>query len=83
MCALCLTLMDRFQPKRPAAPREVRRDMGAALYAAQQGETDPTAKPLKGFAPLAPALLRDEGPRCHEHLTVGIPGYSHKIVFSR
>jgi phage-related protein len=30
-------------------PREVRRDIGAALYAAQQGETDPAAKPLKGF----------------------------------
>jgi len=30
-------------------PREVRRDIGVALYAAQQGETDPAAKPLKGF----------------------------------
>lgn len=30
-------------------PEEVRRDMGQALYAAQQGETDPAAKPLKGF----------------------------------
>ena len=30
-------------------PRQVRRDMGQALYAAQQGETDPAAKPLKGF----------------------------------
>jgi phage-related protein len=30
-------------------PREVRRDIGQALYAAQQGETDPTAKPLRGF----------------------------------
>jgi phage-related protein len=30
-------------------PREVRRDIGQALYAAQQGETDPAAKPLKGF----------------------------------
>jgi phage-related protein len=30
-------------------PREVRREIGAALYAAQQGETDPVAKPLKGF----------------------------------
>jgi predicted XRE-type DNA-binding protein/phage-related protein len=27
----------------------VRRDIGQALYAAQQGETDPSAKPLKGF----------------------------------
>lgn len=32
-----------------ASPREVRREMGVALYAAQQGETDPAAKPLKGF----------------------------------
>jgi phage-related protein len=30
-------------------PREVRRNIGQALYAAQQGETDPTAKPLRGF----------------------------------
>ena len=32
-----------------AFPRQVRRDIGQALYAAQQGETDPAAKPLKGF----------------------------------
>jgi phage-related protein len=30
-------------------PREVRRNIGVALYAAQQGETDPAAKSLKGF----------------------------------
>ena len=30
-------------------PPEVRRDVGHALYAAQKGETDPAAKPLKGF----------------------------------
>ena len=30
-------------------PRQVRRDIGQALYAAQKGETDPAAKPLKGF----------------------------------
>jgi phage-related protein len=30
-------------------PREVRRDIGQALYAAQQGDTDPSAKPLRGF----------------------------------
>ncbi len=30
-------------------PEPVRRDIGQALYAAQQGETDPAAKPLKGF----------------------------------
>lgn len=27
----------------------MRRGIGYALYAAQQGETDPSAKPLKGF----------------------------------
>jgi phage-related protein len=31
-------------------PRQVRRHIGHALYAAQQGETDPAAKPLTGFA---------------------------------
>lgn len=30
-------------------PREVRRDIGQALYTAQQGETDLSAKPLRGF----------------------------------
>lgn len=30
-------------------PREVRRDIGQALYSAQEGETDPSAKPLRGF----------------------------------
>lgn len=29
--------------------RRCRRDIGRALYAAQQGETDPSAKPLRGF----------------------------------
>jgi phage-related protein len=32
-----------------AFPPEVRLDVGYALYAAQKGETDPTAKPMKGF----------------------------------
>ncbi len=32
-----------------AFPRAVRRDIGQALFAAQQGETDPSAKPLRGF----------------------------------
>ena len=30
-------------------PQAVRLEVGHALYAAQQGETDPAAKPLKGF----------------------------------
>jgi phage-related protein len=30
-------------------PPEVRRNIGQALYTAQQGMTDPAAKPLKGF----------------------------------
>jgi phage-related protein len=30
-------------------PLQVRRDIGHALYTAQLGETDPAAKPLKGF----------------------------------
>ena len=32
-----------------AMPEDVRRNIGQALYTAQQGETDPSAKPLKGF----------------------------------
>ena len=30
-------------------PQQVRSDIGQALYAAQQGLTDPAAKPLRGF----------------------------------
>ena len=30
-------------------PQKARRDIGQALYTAQEGETDPAAKPLKGF----------------------------------
>ena len=30
-------------------PPQVRKDIGQALYTAQQGDTDPAAKPLKGF----------------------------------
>jgi phage-related protein len=30
-------------------PERVRQDIGQALYTAQRGETDPAAKPLKGF----------------------------------
>lgn len=32
-----------------AFPQAVRREVGQALYAAQMGETYPSAKPLKGF----------------------------------
>jgi phage-related protein len=32
-----------------AFPAEVRSDVGYALYAAQNGEMDPSAKPMKGF----------------------------------
>ena len=30
-------------------PQDVRRNIGQALYTAQQGETDRAAKPMKGF----------------------------------
>jgi phage-related protein len=32
-----------------SSPRQVRIDIGQALFAAQEGKTDPAAKPLKGF----------------------------------
>ena len=32
-----------------SSPRQVRIDIGQALFAAQEGMTDPAAKPLKGF----------------------------------
>lgn len=44
-------------------PRQVRRDIAYALYAAQQGEIDPTAKLLKGFrgSSLAEVIADHEG----------------------
>jgi len=44
-------------------PRSVRREIGGALYAAQQGETDPAAKPLKGFggASVVEIVAEDQG----------------------
>jgi len=46
-----------------AMPDPVRRDIGQALYTAQQGETDPAAKPLKGFggARVMEIVERDRG----------------------
>ena len=53
--------MDGGRPARPVTwvgssraelkrfPQPVRRDMGKALYAAQCGDTDPAAKPMRGF----------------------------------
>jgi phage-related protein len=32
-----------------AFPPEVRKEVGYAIYAAQKGDTDPAAKPMKGF----------------------------------
>jgi phage-related protein len=46
-----------------AFPRQARRDVGAALYATQNGETDPAAKPLKGFggAAVMEIVSEDQG----------------------
>lgn len=46
-----------------AFPRAVKREMGIALYAAQMGETDPSAKPLKGFggASVLEIVAEDKG----------------------
>ena len=41
--------MDRFVVDLKSFPLEVKAEVGHALYAAQQGATDPAAKPLKGF----------------------------------
>lgn len=46
-----------------AMPDDVRRNIGQALYTAQQGGTDPAAKPLKGFggARVMEIVERDRG----------------------
>lgn len=40
-------------------PQKVRADIGYALYAAQMGNTDPAAKPLKGFGSAKVMEIRD------------------------
>jgi len=44
-------------------PPPVRRDMGKALYAAQRDETDPAAKPMRGFemAKKTKTIAHEEG----------------------
>lgn len=44
-----ITWMGSSREDLKAFPAQVRRDIGHALYTAQQGDTDPAAKPLKGF----------------------------------
>ena len=44
-------------------PDQVRRDIGQALYTAQQGETDPAAKPLKGFGGTRVMEIVERDPR--------------------
>ena len=44
-------------------PEQVRRDIGQALYTAQQGDTDPAAKPLKGFSGAAVMEIVDRHDR--------------------
>lgn len=56
-------------------PREVKREMGAALYAAQQGETDPAAKPLRGFggASVLEIVAKEEGGTWRAVYTIRYP----------
>jgi phage-related protein len=44
-------------------PGEIRLDIGHALFAAQEGKTDPAAKPLKGFggASVLEIIARHQG----------------------
>lgn len=46
-----------------AFPRQARREIGVALFAAQNGETDPAAKPLKGFGGAAVMEIVSEDQR--------------------
>src|ERR1017187_8404616 len=53
-------------------PREVRRDIGRALYAAQEGETDPATKPMRGFggSSVVEIIAHDRGDTCRTVYTV-------------
>jgi phage-related protein len=57
-------------------PVEVRRDIGRALYAAQMGDTDPAAKPMKGFggASVLEIIARFSGNTWRAVYTVRFPG---------
>jgi len=58
-----------------AFPRAVRRDIGYALYAAQEGEVDPSAKPLVGFggASVLEIVARHRGDTWRAIYTVRYP----------
>jgi phage-related protein len=59
-----------------AFPRAVRRDVGHALYAAQEGELDPSAKPLSGFggASVLEIVAQHRGDTWRAVYTVRYPG---------
>jgi phage-related protein len=58
-----------------AFPRAVRRAVGQALYAAQEGEVDPSAKPLRGFggASVLEIVARHRGDTSRAIYTVRYP----------
>jgi phage-related protein len=58
-----------------AFPRAVRRDVGHALHAAQEGEVDPSAKPLAGFggASVLEIVARHRGDTWRAVYTVRYP----------
>jgi phage-related protein len=57
-------------------PSEVRRDMGYALFAAQQGDKDPDAKVLRGFggASVLEVIARHDGDTFRAVYTVRFAG---------
>lgn len=57
-------------------PPEVRSDIGYALYAAQNGDTDPAAKPMKGFggASVMEIIARFEGDTWRTVYTIRFKG---------
>src|SRR6202162_3025957 len=58
-------------------PTEVKAEVGHALYVAQQGDTDPAAKPLKGFGGVSvmEIVAPFDGNTWREGTTVGFSGF--------
>lgn len=56
-------------------PREVRRDICHALYAAQEGEIDPSTKPLRGFGggSVLEIVANPDGDTCRAVYTIRYP----------
>src|ERR1700730_5051857 len=66
-------------------PPEVKAEVGHACYAAQQGDTDPAAKPLKGFGGVSvmEIVAPFDGNTCARCIPSALKGLFTSYILSR